>query len=210
MSRHGLIVRICVASVLAVLSVLFQALPPIILVPWGMRVDLVAVPWIVCWMLLDLRAALLSMLISIPFVGYVGLSGGWIGAVMKSIASIWMFLIPGIASIKLGKERVLSKKLFFSIGCVSIIARDFATVFLNLYFAIPLFFHLTPSQVIEYFTNPRLQSSLTRTLGLTGFLAYFSEIVFWNSLQGVIDLVVSILIFKAVIRYGLLRLKAYL
>lgn len=42
-------IKIAAASLLAPLAVLMQILPPIFITPWFMRIDLVAVPWILCW-----------------------------------------------------------------------------------------------------------------------------------------------------------------
>ena len=90
---------------------------------------------------------------------------------------------------KSGAAKVLRDKRFLLMAAVvAIVIRDFATALINLYFAIPVFFGMTPSQVIGFFTNPRFQSFLGRWLGLVGFTAYFSEVFFWNTVQGIIDI----------------------
>jgi len=128
-------IKIAGAAILAALAVIMQILPPIFISPWSMRIDLVAIPWILCWIIFGLKPALLSILISAPLIGFVGpLAGGWVGATMKSVASIWMFVIPGIIAWKSGGTRHLleNKRLFVVASMVAIIARIGVTVIFNL------------------------------------------------------------------------------
>ena len=196
MNVNRVSVKIAGAAVLASLSVVIQCLPPIFTTPWFMRIDLVAVPWIVCWLIFGFDAALSCMLISIPLVGVLGpFAGGWVGMTMKAIASIWMFLIPALFARKFGVEELLSKKhLYIVSALVAIAVRDIACIVLNLYFAIPIFFNMTPSQVIEFFSNPRFQSFIGLSLGLIGLTAYCVEVAFWNTIQGIIDAFTSLII----------------
>ncbi len=189
------------AAVLAALSVSLQALPPIFLTPWFMRIDLVAVPWVLAWLLFGFRPAVLSMIISIPLVGVLGpFAGGWVGATMKSAASILMIVIPAAFAYKLGPTGLLQKRWLYAVASILAIAvRDVATVFFNLYFAIPFFFGMTVEQVIEFFSNPFFQSFIGYSLGVVGLGAVATEIAFWNSIQGFIDLYVSLTLGLAVI-----------
>ena len=196
-------IRITGIAILASLSVIFQILPPIYLTPWFMRIDFVAIPWILCWIFFGLKAAIFCLLISIPLVGFLGpFAGGIVGIIMKSIASIWMFLIPAVFSYKIdGIEKFLrNKKLYLISSIIAIILRDIITVIFNLYFAIPVFFGMTTEQVIEFFTNPKFQSFIGHLFGLIGFGAYFIEITFWNTIQSIIDLYVSYFIGIIILR----------
>jgi len=199
-------VRVAGAAVTSALSVVMQCLPPIFLTPWWMRIDLVAVPWVLCWLFFGFEAALLSMAISIPLVGFIGpFAGGWVGMVMKTVASVWMFTVPALFARKWGTEKLLTSKLLLAVsGTIAIAVRDIVCVLFNLYFAIPVFFGMTPKDVIEFFTNPRFQSFIGRSLGLIGFTAYFAEVTFWNTVQGIVDLYVSTII-AAVVRRRLRR-----
>ena len=199
-------VRVAGAAVMSTLSVIMQCLPPIFLTPWWMRIDLVAVPWVLCWLFFGFEAALLSMAISIPLVGFIGpFAGGWVGMIMKTVASVWMFTVPALFARKWGTEKLLTSKLLLAVsGVIAIAVRDITCVLFNLYFAIPVFFGMTPKDVIEFFTNPRFQSFIGRSLGLIGFTAYFAEVTFWNTVQGIADLYVSIAI-AAMIRRRLRR-----
>ena len=195
-------VRIAGVAVMAALSVIMQCLPPLFLTPWWMRIDFVAVPWVLCWLLFGLDAALLSAAVSIPLVGFIGpFAGGWVGMVMKFVASVWMFVVPSLFVRKWGLERFLSSKsLLAASGALAVLVRGVVCVLFNLYFAIPVFFGMTPKEVIQFFTNPRFQSFLARSLGLIGFTAYFAEVVFWNTVQGVIDLYVSLALAAVIVR----------
>lgn len=189
------------AAVLAALSVSLQVLPPIFLTPWFMRIDIVAVPWVLAWILFGFRSSVLSLIISIPLVGVLGpFAGGWVGAIMKSAASIWMIVIPAAFAYKLGATSLLQRRWLYAVASILAIAvRDIATIFFNLYFAIPFFFGMTVEQVIEFFSNPFFQSFVGQSLGVVGLGAVAAEIAFWNSIQGFIDLYVSLTLGLAVI-----------
>ena len=189
-------IKIAGATLLAPLAVILQILPPLFVSPWTMRIDLVAIPWILCWIIFGLKPALLSILISAPLVGFLGpFAGGWVGATMKSVASIWMFLIPAIFAWKTGgTKRFLENKGFFVlVAALTILVRVVVTVIFNFYFAIPFFFNMTPDAIIGFF------SSVT-TLGFIGLGAYIAEVAFWNIIQGIIDLTASLIIGLIILR----------
>jgi riboflavin transporter FmnP len=214
MLGHGLVVIICLvgqmlvdrsktttriagAAVLAPLSVLLQALPPIFITPWGMRIDLVAVPWVVCWMFFGLRTSLLCILVSAPLVGALGpFAGGWVGAIMKSTASVWIILVPAFLNYewnKIGSGTNIWRRFVPATIC-AILVRDVATLLFNLYFALPVFYGMSPDQVISFFGDSRFQSFPTIALGIIGVGAYIVEIVLWNTVQGFIDAYASFVV----------------
>jgi len=183
-------IKLAGATLLAPLAVILQSLPPLFVTPWGMRIDLVAVPWILCWMIFGLKPALLSLLISAPLVGFLGpFAGGWVGATMKSVASIWMFLIPSLIAWKAGgtKQLLENKRLFVLAGALALIVRAVVTVIFNFYFAIPFFLNWSPETIISIFSS-------ANTLGFIGLGAYITEVAFWNTVQGIIDLTASLII----------------
>ena len=192
-------IKIAGGAILASLAVIMQILPPIFISPWSMRIDLVAIPWILCWIIFGLKPALLSILISAPLIGFVGpLAGGWVGATMKSVASIWMFVIPGIIAWKSGgtKQLLENKRLFVIASIVAIIARIGVTVIFNFYFALPFFFPLyfpTPNDIITYFSDLTI-------FGLAGLGAYIGEVAIWNTIQAIIDLTASLSIGLIILR----------
>lgn len=183
-------IKIAGATLLAPLAVILQILPPIFVSPWSMRIDLVAIPWMLCWIIFGLKPALLSLLISAPLVGFLGpFAGGWIGATMKSVATIWMFLIPALIAWKTGgtKNLLENKRLFVLAGALALIVRAVVTVIFNFYFAIPFFLNWSPETIISIFSS-------ANTLGFIGVGAYIAEVAFWNTIQGIIDLTASLIL----------------
>lgn len=195
------VVKIAGASLLASLAVIIQILPPIFVTPWYMRIDLVAIPWIICWIIFGFKASILCLLISAPLVGVLGpAAGGLVGMVMKSVASVWMFLIPAIFTYKVGCVRnLLENKLLFGFAILgALLTRALVTVVFNFYFALPVFFGMTPEAIFGFFTA--LQSFVGKSFGLIGFGVYIAEIVFWNTVQGIIDISVSSVLGMIVLR----------
>ena len=189
-------IKIAGAAILASLAVIMQILPPIFISPWSMRIDIVAIPWILCWIIFGFKPALLSILISAPLIGFVGpLAGGWVGATMKSVASTWMFVIPGIIAWKTGgtKHLLENKRLFVVASILAIIVRVGVTVIFNFYFALPFFFYMTPDDIIGYFSDVTI-------FGLAGLGAYIGEVAFWNTIQAIIDLTASLSIGLIILR----------
>jgi len=197
MSLNRPTIKIAGAALLAPLTVILQSLPPIFITPWMLRIDFVAVPWLICWIIFGLKPALLSLLISAPLVGFVGpFAGGAIGAIMKPLASVWMFLIPAFFAWKLGgtKQLLENKRFFVLAGVIALIIRAIVTVLVNFYFALPIFYNLTPDIIINMFSNTESMSFFANSLGLIGLGAYIGEVAFWNTIQGIIDLTASLII----------------
>jgi len=190
-------IKLAGATLLAPLTIILQALPPIFVTPWMLRIDLVAIPWMICWIIFGLKPALLSLLISAPLIGFIGpFAGGAIGATMKPLATIWMFLIPAIFAWKLGgtKRLLENKRLFALAGVLALIVRAVVTVIVNFYFALPLFFYMTPDAIIGMFSRPEYLSFFGNSLGVIGLGAYIAEVAFWNTIQGIIDLTATMII----------------
>ncbi len=188
-SRSKITVKVAGAAVLASLSVVMQVLPPLFVTPWFMRVDLVAVPWVLCWLLFGLDSALLSLLIGAPLVGYMGFfPGGWVGAVMKSVASVWMFAVPALFAWRMGgaKSLILKKRVYVVASVAALSVRAIVTAFFNFYFALPVYFNMTPNDIIQFFSVS--QSFVGLSFGLVGLGAFVAEVVFWNTAQGIIDI----------------------
>jgi len=196
-------IKIAGAALLAPLTVILQSLPPIFITPWMLRIDFVAVPWLICWIIFGLKPALLSLLISAPLVGFVGpFAGGAIGAIMKPLASVWMFLTPAFFAWKLGgtKQLLENKRFFVLAGVIALIIRAIVTVLVNFYFALPIFYNLTPDIIINMFSNTESMSFFANSLGLIGLGAYIGEVAFWNTIQGIIDLTASLIIALIIFR----------
>lgn len=196
-------IQIAGAAVLAALSVIIQILPPLFITPWYMRIDLVAVSWVLCWILFGFKASLLCLLISVPLVGILGpFAGGWVGAIMKSVSSVWMFAIPAAFAWRTGSiTRLLEKKWVYAlVGILAIAVRDVVCVIFNLYFALPFFFGWNTEAIISVFSSPNALSFVGHSLGLVGLGAFVAEVTFWNTVQGAIDVYVSLIIGTIVFR----------
>jgi riboflavin transporter FmnP len=198
-------VKLAGAAILAPLTIILQALPPIFVTPWGMQIDIVAIPWMICWIIFGLKPALLSLLISAPLIGFVGpFAGGAIGATMKPLATIWMFLIPALFAWKLGgtKQLLENRRLFVLAGVLALIVRAVVTVLANFYFALPFFFNMTPDAIIGMFSSSDSLSFFGNSLGVIGLGAYIAEVAFWNTIQGIIDLtaamIMGLIIFRRI------------
>jgi len=190
-------VKIAGAALLAPLTIILQALPPIFFTPWGMQIDLVAIPWMICWIIFGLKPALLSLIISAPLIGFVGpFAGGPIGALMKPLASIWMFLIPAIFAWKIGgtKKLLENKRLLVVAGIIALAVRTIVTVVVNFYFALPVFYNMTPDAIVSMFSQMGNISFFGTSLGLIGIGAYIGEVAFWNTIQGIIDLTAAVIL----------------
>ena len=190
-------VKLAGATLLAPLAVILQIFVPLFATPWGMQIDIVAVPWMICWMIFGFKPALLSLLISAPLVGFLGpFAGGWVGATMKSVATIWMFLIPAIFAWKAGgtKKLLENKRLFVVAAVLALAVRAVVTVVFNFYFAIPFFFGMTPETIIGMFSATETLSFIGQSLGVIGLGAYIAEVAFWNIIQGIIDLTASLIL----------------
>jgi riboflavin transporter FmnP len=196
-------IKIAGAALLAPLTVILQSLPPIFVTPWMLRIDLVAIPWLLCWIIFGLKPALLCLLISSPLVGFVGpFAGGAVGAVMKPLASVWMFLVPAVFAWKLGgtKQLLENKKLFVIAGIAALTVRALVTVLVNFYFALPVFYNMTPDIIIGMFSSAENVSFFGNSLGLIGLGAFIGEVAFWNIIQGIIDLIASLSLGLIVLR----------
>ena len=190
-------IKLAGAAILAPLTIILQALPPIFLTPWGMQIDIVALPWMICWIIFGLKPSLLCLLISAPLVGFVGpFAGGAVGAVMKPLASVWMFLIPAIFAWKIGgtKKLLENKRFFVLAGVLALLIRAIVTVLVNFYFALPVFYNLTPDIIVSMFSNTETISFFGNSLGLIGLGAYIGEVAFWNTIQGIIDLTATFIL----------------
>ena len=198
-------VKLAGATILAPLTIIMQSLPPIFVTPWMLRIDLVAIPWMICWIIFGIKPTLLCLLISSPLIGFVGpFAGGGVGAVMKPLATVWMFLIPAIFAWKIGgtKKLLENKRMFIVAGALALGIRAIVTVLFNFYFALPVFYNMTPDVIIGMFSSTTSISFFGNSLGLIGLGAYIGEVAFWNTIQGIIDLsaalIIGLIIFRRI------------
>ncbi|MBM5804680.1 MAG: hypothetical protein FJZ49_01175 [Candidatus Verstraetearchaeota archaeon] len=173
-----------VASMLALTAVfelINRALP--LRAPWGMSIDFVALPVMIVFFILGIRYALLTgvgLFAILMVIGYAS----FVGAVMKFSTTISMVLVLGALQLTPLRDRsnlaltYRSVARFAPAGALALLARCVVAVFLNYYWAIPLFFAMPVEQVIQSFFFG----------SMWGFVSFVSGM---NVTQGVIDLAVA-------------------
>jgi len=170
-------------AMLAALGIVFQFLHVGYLSPWGMWIDLVAVPVILALFLFDFKhslavAALIALIISI------GAPSGFIGAIMKFLGTLPMFLVLGLGA-KWKKMDLSKLPPLLILLTVALALRAIITVFANYYWALPIWMNMTTAQA-------------------------FAAIPWWiiaglNIIQGIVEVSLAWVLafkFKLVERYG--------
>ncbi|MFH1134025.1 MAG: ECF transporter S component [Nanoarchaeota archaeon] len=151
------------ASLLAALALVFQ-LSPFWPTHFGMRLDLVAVPWLICLFLFGFRAGMLSMTATCVVICFIG-EASWLGALMKFSATLPSMLLLGLVL------RYKKRTLLFFAAFAALAVRSVGMVFLNYFFALPLWLHKATAEIIS--------NELT------------IAIIAMNALQGVIELLLA-------------------
>jgi riboflavin transporter FmnP len=173
-----------VASMLA-LTALFElinrALP--LRAPWGMSIDFVALPVMIVFFILGMRYSLLTAVGMFCILIIIGFAG-FVGAVMKFLATVPMVLVLGGLALTPLKNKdnpgltYRSIAKFILAATLAIVARCAVATLINYYWAIPLFFSMPVEQVIQTFFFG----------SIWGFVGFVSAL---NITQGVIDLAVA-------------------
>ncbi len=103
--------EITIVALFAAISTVLQISPLYIPTQWGMRIDLVAVPLLLAFFLFGFKVALETSLVMFFIISIVAPTG-FIGATMKWMATVPMFIIPTVMTLKLKKnaqkERLLT------------------------------------------------------------------------------------------------------
>ncbi|MCK4830098.1 hypothetical protein KA005_81015 [bacterium] len=178
LSKSYFIVSIAMMSTLAII---FDLLPSV-RVPWGMKIDFVGTVWVLSYFLYGLSAALPVSIITTLYITMFGTTG-FVGATMKFIATIPMFLIPALVSYLpffSNRSSKIFNKLLLSIGlCIlATIARLLVTITVNYYWAIPLWTGISTDKIVEVMFNG-------------SFLAFVVFVAGMNVLQGIVDFFIS-------------------
>jgi riboflavin transporter FmnP len=166
-------------AVLSALAIIAEVIPSF-RVFWGMKIDFVGVAWVLAFFLYGTAEALyVSIIATIFILGYSPTT--FVGATMKFIATIPMFLIPAalqrLPPLSSGKSsKVFNRVLVISTtGFLAILVRVIASSIANYYWAIPLFLGI-PSDVV-------LQTRFGNSIW--AFLVFVASM---NVLQGMIDI----------------------
>ena len=183
-SKSYFVVSTAILSALAILfDVMSDAFP--LRAPWGMKIDFVGVIWILAYFLYGLKEALSVSIITAIFISMV-MPTGFLGATMKLIATLPMFVIPELIARFYGSKR--RAKIFNNIiiitisGILATIVRLVVATLLNLYWAIPIYYGIPQVEVIN---------------ALGGWVALITLVAGFNVIQGIVDIFVSwLLAFK--------------
>ena len=157
-----------------------------------MKVDLVGIPWVLSFFLYGWKSALGVATITSIYIAMFSTTG-YVGAITKFVATIPMFLVPALM-IQLPFFRRQESRVYGSVVVITVAAvaasltRLFLCTFVNLYWAIPFYYGMTPDQALTYFG---------------GFVPLVAFIASLNLVQGIVDIYVPwVLAFK-------LRLSQY-
>lgn len=165
-------------AVLSALAIIAEIIPSF-RVFWGMKIDFVGVVWVLAFFLYGTAEALyVSIIATIFILGYSPTT--FVGATMKFIATVPMFLVPGLLlRLPLSSEKssnVFNRVLVMSTaGFLAILVRVIACSIANYYWAIPLFLGM-PSDVV-------LQTRFGNSIWV--FVVFVASM---NVLQGIIDI----------------------
>ncbi|MEA1993135.1 MAG: hypothetical protein U9N35_01890 [Euryarchaeota archaeon] len=112
--------EITAIALFAALSAVLQLSPLKIVTQWGMKIDLVAVPVLIAFFLFGFRVALETSIVMFLVISVVSPTG-LIGATMKWMATVPMFIVPTVMAIKI-KERKGTMLLGSFISMIALIA----------------------------------------------------------------------------------------
>ena len=180
MSKSYLVVSIAMMSALAIVfDVLSDMLP--LRAPWGMKIDFVGTVWVLAYFLYDLPVALPVSAITALYITLF-MSTGFVGATMKFIATIPMFLIPALVSYLpffSNRSSKIFNNLFLTGGlCIlaNIVRLLLATV-VNYYWAVPLWTGIPTDQILDVMFNGSFKAFIVFVSGM-------------NVVQGIVDIVI--------------------
>ncbi|MFQ6089506.1 MAG: ECF transporter S component [Candidatus Methanofastidiosia archaeon] len=145
--------------------------------PWGMKIDLVAVPILVAYFLFGFRTAFLCLtLVGLTIV--VSSPDSWIGASAKFLATLPMFLFLEILVVLRGNREILRDPRYATLGLmIGVLFRGILMIPLNYYVFLPIWLTKTTEEIMK-------------------FLPWWG-IFIPNVIQGAIDVVLSyLLVFK--------------
>jgi riboflavin transporter FmnP len=176
---------------MSALAIVFDVLSDLLPLraPWGMKIDFVGTIWVLAYFLYDLPVALPVSAITALYIALL-MPTGPIGATMKFIATIPMFLIPAIVSylpLFSNRSSKIFNNLFLTIGlCIfANIVRLLLATAVNYYWAIPLWWGIPSDQILD---NELFGGSIT---------AFILFIAGMNVVQGIVDTLVPwVLAFK--------------
>jgi len=175
------------AAALAAISASLQLVHIGWMSPWGMWLDLVAIPWLIAYFLYGGRSALIVSLVGALIITFLDPST-WLGALMKWLATLPMWLAPFVTQ-KVSRMKLPDFRkplILLPILAAAIMLRAAITIPVNYYFAIPIWTGLSTVEAMS--------------------IIPWWAILLMNAAQGVIEVAVAWLL---VFRFRLDRFAAW-
>ncbi len=119
--------------------------------PWGMWIDLVAIPWLIAYFLFGGRPAFAVSVVGALIITFAAPST-WLGAIMKWLATAPMWLVPVLMQkiLRLKVSDFKKPALLISVIAVAILLRGAIIIPVNYYFAIPIWTGWTTAQAMNF------------------------------------------------------------
>ncbi|AMM53170.1 ECF transporter S component [Pyrococcus kukulkanii] len=183
---------IALSALMAALSLILQVLPLKIRTPWGMSIDLVAVPIVTLYFILGFQAStfgLIVMTIGLSVISGVNTMG--IGPLMKFFATLSVLL-----GLKISESLIKDRNILYMIVAfvISTLIRDILMIALNYYFALPLYLKMMGYEIATRNDVIRIVEELTKT-------PFWLAIALPNTIQTAVDMFVALPIAKRVSRF---------
>ena len=195
LTKSYYIVSIAMLSALAIVFDVFSDAFPLRVV-WGMKVDFVGTMWVLSYFLYGLSVAFPVSVITSLYIT-IFMPTGFVGATMKFIATIPMFLVPALVSyLPFFSSRSARNfnNVFLIVGVVILgnAVRLLVATTMNYYWAIPLWTGIPTNMIVDVMFGGSIMAFITFVAGL-------------NVLQGIVDIFIPWLIafkFKLSTMYG--------
>lgn len=197
LTKSYYIVSVAMLSALAIVFDVFSdALS--LRVPWGMKIDFVGTVWVLTYFLYGLSVALYVSVITTLYIIFGPTPTHFVGATMKFIATIPMFLIPALMSylpfFSNRSSKIFNRlPLIIGLTVLANVVRLLITIPVNYYWAIPLWMGIPTDKILAL---PMFNGSI---------LAFVVYIGGMNVFQGIVDIILPWFIafkFKLSTMYG--------
>jgi len=186
-TKSYVVASIAIMSALAIIFDVFSDVLPLRM-PWGMKVDFVGTVWVLSYFLYGLSVASSVSVITTLFITLF-MPTGFVGGIMKFVATVPMFLVPALMS-RLPFFSNHGSKLFDKILLIAGAAflanavRLLVATTVNYYWAIPLWTGIPTGDILAVMFGGSILEFIIFVAGL-------------NVLQGIIDVVFAwLLAFK--------------
>lgn len=143
--------EITASAALAAISAALQMLHVGYLSPWGMWIDLVAVSWIIGYFIFGGRTAFAVSIVGALMITLMAPST-WLGAMMKWMATVPMFLVPlAFQKMRGFKIEDFSRlRLLLPVMILAVVIRGAIVIPVNYYIAIPIWMGWTLAESMVY------------------------------------------------------------